>query len=425
MAAAGYKQRLNIIATGIALFVGLYLWVSPRIGFAGYGRQHFFLQDYAYHIILTRHFWFVESGDIYNLDYQLKALTAYLGRPAVVTMPVGVTPLAFIVWLPFAAVAGFSLALSYSLWVACSLTLLGLALQEIYAGLRPPPSRWRLPWILCGITIFSAVGASAVVVGQTSFFAAGLLSLLLYRVARRGREQKAPFPDWRLILLIVLSGLKPPYLIIGLGILWIYGRKRELLISMAAVLALTAALTPLLTVGWPWSYLRLLGMYSSGAFPEIYAWSVVPRTMNIFRSAVSGLIGDRTAALASTVICALIFSGIGLLSLPGPWRDTVGRLKRVIALIAGCLLFAPNWGAYEDILLIPLFIAVLMAGRPKSIPKIGGPAIAAGLFICLLHPVSQLLTIPLRVFFLFKLMVLAALLYYADGEAGVPKAGPI
>ncbi|MEW6079411.1 MAG: hypothetical protein AB1724_16515 [Thermodesulfobacteriota bacterium] len=417
--AAFRRKPLIAIAAGVAFFFSVYFWVSPRIGFVGYGRDCFYLQDYAYHIILTSHFWSQGFGNIYDLGFQLQAISAYMEKPAMAAMPVAVTPIALIVWMPFAYIARFSLSASYSLWVAVSAGILILALLKISAPLYPFPPHRRLPLVLCGITVFSLVGVSAVIVGQTSLYAGGILSLLIYRMTRLREKPEKTATDWLSVLLIVAAGLKPPYLIIGFGVLWIYGQWRELCCATALIMALAAALTPLLTPEWIRSYLRLLQMYSSGDFPDIYAWSIAPRTMNILRSAISGFTGDRIAAGISTVVSALMIAGIGICSRFRPLTHTAGPPRLTVALIACCLLFSPNSGAYEDILLIPAFVAVLAEGATPRLSTFRSAVIACALFLSLFHNVPGSSHHHLWIFFALKLGVLASMVYYAGlGRTG-------
>ncbi len=409
----GYRKALVIITAGVLLFVCFHGLVSSRIGFAGYGRDSFYLQDYAYHIILTKHFWFQEQGNIYDLNFQLRALSTHMEKPAVVTMPVAVTPVALLVWMPFAYIAGFSLSLAYSLWVAVSVCILALAFWKIYACLSPLRSFQVLPVVLCGITFFSLISASAIIVGQTSIFTAGIFSLIIYRIILLSRGSASFSVDWPVTLLVVLASLKPPYMIIGFGILLIYGRWREFLCSAVIVLLLTAMLSILLTAGWMRSYFNVICMYGSGNFPDIYAWSIVPRTMNIFRSAVSDLTGDQTAAVVSTILSGVTLLSIGMFSLFRSWRNITGGSKLLVALISCCLLFAPYSGAYEDMLLIPIFIIVLLTGKTHPLLTFKSMAVAGALFVCLLHNIPGLPHNLLWIFFVLKLTVLAGMVFYA------------
>jgi hypothetical protein len=229
--------------------------------------------------------------------------------------------------------------------------------------------------------------------------------------------------DWPAVLLAVLTGMKPPYLIIGFVILLIYGRRREFLASVVTVMMLAAALTPLMTPEWPRSYISTLQMYGSGNFPDVYAWSIAPWTMNIFRSAVAGFIGDRTAAALSSAISAVVLSVMAIFFLLRPSPHTARASQAAVAVIACCLLFSPNSGAYEDILLIPAFVAVMVNGAAPPLLSLKGMAIAGALLLSLLHNVPGLGLNHYRlwIFFIPKLLVLAGMVYYA-GAGRNPQA---
>ena len=405
------KTVFFIFAAAVLLFICVQNLISARIGFIGYTETAFYLQDFAYHIILADRFWFKGFGNLYDLNFQLQALSAYMGRPAMVTMPVGVTPLAFIVWMPFAWIAGYGLSLAYSLWITVSMGVLVLALWKVLAFLSPVRSFQVLPLVLIGICIFSLVGVSTVVVGQTSIFAAGILSLLFYRLVSHADDPGGRPVDWPTVVLVLLGAMKPPYMIIGFVSLLIYGRWRDLVWTTGILLLLLAAMTPLMTTDWPGAYRHLLGMYAGGNFPDIYDWAVVPRTMNIFRSAISGETGDRTAVMASSIISILVITGIAVFSL---FRDRLApglRPKLAVGLVACCLLFGPYLGAYEDLLLIPVFIIVLLSGETPPVAGFQGIGLCAALFLSLLHGLPAF-PHP-GVFFLLKALVLTGMIRYA------------
>ncbi len=405
---------LYVVAAASVLLVCFQKLISPRIGFVGYTGSAFYLQDFAYHIILTDHFWFKEAGNFYDLNFQLQALSSYMGRPALAAMPVGVTPLAFIVWMPFAYIADYSLSFAYSLWMTVSIVVLVSALWKIWASLSPVRSFQILPLVLIGISLFSLVAVSTVVVGQTSIFTAGILCLIFYRIMYCHNSADDRQVDWLVIFLVLLGGMKPPYLIIGFGSLLVYGRWGDVARAAGILLLVLVVMTPMMTAGWPEAYLHMLQMYGGKNFPDIYAWAVVPRTMNIFRSAISGLTGDRIAVVGSSIISILVFSGIFIFSLAKARFAPKLRTKLVAGLIACCLLFAPYMGAYEDMLMIPIFVIVLLTGEAKPFSSCQSIVICVALFLCLLHGLPVL---PhTGVSFLLKVAVLASMVRYAGNQ---------
>jgi hypothetical protein len=291
-----YKKRLIVCFAGVLLALCFHYFISRQIEFVAYSNGNLKIQDYAYHIIITKAFWFDGFGDIYKLTFQQQALSAYAGSQAQVytVMPLGITPIALVVWFPFAYAARFSIALSYTLWITFSLGILITAFWNIVQNFYPNKNLPILPIALAFVTVFSATTFRALQLGQTSVLAAGLLIYLIYFVQKTANSSN--FGDLLIILLIIfILGIKPTYIALGLGLLIIYGMWREAIYSLVIVFVLLIGITPLLTIKWVPSYLNLLHIYSLGKFPEFYAWAIVPETMNIFRSAFRSFIGDNIA----------------------------------------------------------------------------------------------------------------------------------
>jgi hypothetical protein len=220
--------------------------------------------------------------------------------------------------------------------------------------------------------------------------------------------------DWPVIFLVLLGSMKPPYLVIGFGSLLVYGRWGEVARATGILVLVLVTMTPMMTAGWPEAYLHMLQMYGGGNFPDVYNWAVVPLTMNILRSAISGLTGDRIAVVGSSIISMLVFSGIFIFSLAKARLAFRLRPKLVAGLIACCLLFAPYMGAYEDMLMIPIFVIVLLTGETRPIVSFQSIVICAALFLCFLNGLPVL---PhTGVFFLLKLAVLGSMVHYAGNQ---------
>ena len=72
-----YMKRALVLLTGILAVLCFHRFVSKEIDFVIYSSGFFQISDYAYHIILVKTFWFDGFGNIYNLSFQQKAITAY------------------------------------------------------------------------------------------------------------------------------------------------------------------------------------------------------------------------------------------------------------------------------------------------------------------------------------------------------------
>lgn len=414
-----YRNCLIICFISVLLMLCFHHVVSKKIEFVTYHDGYLKIQDYAYHIIITKAFWFDGFGDIYKLTFQQQALSAYIDSQIYTVMPLGITPIALVVWLPFAFVSIYSMALSYTLWMTLSLFILFTALWSIGRNLSLKESLPLLPITLSLVTLFSVTTFFTIMLGQTSILAAGLLIYLIYFLYEK---DKKPISDNFLIflLLVFILGMKPTYITLGLGLLIIYGRWREALYSILIVFFFLIAITPLLTLDWVPSYLNLLRMYSHGNFPEFYSWAIVPETMNIFSSAFLNIIGDNIASLISFFfIYSVYICIVGLSFLPKIKKKPIEQIfllritreQLFVLFIATYLLFAPYAGGYEDILFLPVFITVSLYGDTPSLTSYKSLTLTCILFVILLHnifPPDK----PLWLFWILKAIILGSMVNF-------------
>jgi hypothetical protein len=403
----------------LLLILGFHNIVSKQIDLVKLSGDSLEIQDYAYHIIVVRTFWFDGFGDIYNVSFQQQAISAYVGAQIYKVMPLGITPIALVVWFPFAYVAGFNLALSYTLWIAFSVGVLVVALWNVWQFVSSRKGPQILPIILSLVIIFSTTTFQALHLGQTSVLAAGLLIYLFFIIYKKTLQRQST--NWLIIVLIVFFlGTKPPYLALGFGLLIIYGWWREALYSFLFMIAIFIGITPLLDWKWVSSYLNLLRMYSWGNIPDVYAWAITPETMNIFRSAFRNIIGDKFASLVSNIGTYSVYLSVASLSMLSSIRGNpknqffginVTKGQLFIFLIAGYLLWAPYAGGYEDILLLPVIITVFIVG---DFPRLTNYNSLVLFFILLLilHQNSFPLDKPLWLFWMLKVVVFAYMLRF-------------
>ena len=414
-----YKKRLIVCFAGVLLAVCFYHFVSKKIEFVTYSNGYFRIQDYAYHIIIVKAFWFESFGNIYDLSFQQQALSAYIGSKIYTVMPLGITPVALVVWLPFAFVSCYSMALSYTLWITFSVFVLFAALWQIGRNLSLKESLPLLPITLSLVTLFSATTFFAIILGQTSVLAAGLLIYLIYFVHKTANQSKSS--NWLIILLLIfILGIKPTYIALGLGLLIIYGMWKETLYSITIVLVFILGITPFLTLEWVSSYLNLLRMYSHGKFPEFYSWAIVPETMNIFRSALQNIIGDNIAGCISNVVTYSVYISVVGFSVLAMLRDkptdklTLLRVTKdqlFVLLVASYLLFAPYAGGYEDVLFLSVFVMVLHVGNTPLLTNYKSLATVFFLFVILFHNIFPL-NKPLWLFWILKFITLSCMLHF-------------
>ena len=420
------KKRLILCFAGILLTLCFHYFISERIDFVTYSNGNFKIQDYAYYIIIVKAFWFEGFGNIYEIYFHQQALSLHIGAQIYYVMPLGITPIALVVWLPFAYVARFSMSISYTLWSVFSLGVLFFALWNVFRyafQLRKPD---LLPITLSFVTLFSWLFLFSIYGGQTSVLAAGLLIHLIYIVDRTATKSQSD--NWLLMaLLIFILGIKPPYIALGLGLLMIYGRWRETFYSVVLILVVLIGVTPMLGKEWVSSYLKILPMYSRKDIPDIYAWSIALGTMNIFRSAYRSIIGDNIAILVSFVVTYSVYLsavGVSVLSkITGKSIDKLSPLKVTkeqlfVLLVASYLLFAPYAGGYEDMLFLPIFIMVLLYGNTPSLTNYKSLTLTFILFFILLHtlfPPNK----PLWLLWLLKALILGYMLnFFRRGQKG-------
>ena len=408
-----YKKRLIVCFAGVLFVLCFHHFVSKKMEFVTYSNGNLEIQDYAYHIIIVKKFWFDGFGNIYKLAFQQQALSAHIGSQVYTVMPLGITPIALIVWLPFAYAARFGMALSYTLWITFSLGILITAFRNILQNFYQNKNLPILPITLSLVTLFSAATFRALQLGQTSVLAAGLLIYLIYFVHKTANQSKSS--NWLIILLLIfILGIKPTYIALGLGLLIIYGMWREALYSIAIVLIFLIGITPMLGVEWVPSYLNLLRMYSHGKFPEFYSWAIVPETMNIFRSAFRSFIGDNIAGMISNTVSYSVYIGVvGMSILFKIKNDSINKLyftgisrdQLFVVLVGSYLLFAPYAGGYEDVLFLPVFFTVLKVGNTPNLTNYKSLALIFALFAILLQsyfPPDK----PLWLFWILKAFIL-------------------
>lgn len=59
-----YKRWLIVCFVSVLVTICFYHFISKQIDFVAHSKGHLKIQDYAYHIILIKSFWFDGFGDI-------------------------------------------------------------------------------------------------------------------------------------------------------------------------------------------------------------------------------------------------------------------------------------------------------------------------------------------------------------------------
>jgi hypothetical protein len=367
-------RALAWAVAGAATLVLVHGTVTSQIDLVAVRDGALQVSDFVYHVALVAEAWFGEGGSPYRLETQRQVLSALAGSRIDVAMPVGVTPLALLVWLPFAALFRIDPGLANSAWLSLSITVLAFALWRLQR--RVASRRGETPFFGAAflvVALLSQAMVRAVVPGQTTLLATGVLLLLCVELVEDGRDGGPRL--MRILLYGLLLSLKPPYLMLGLGLLLCAGQRRVAAMSGAGLLALTLLVCA--RFGWEMmgDYLDSLALYSQTTLPDFYRSSVVPHTMILFRYAFEGPLGPARAtavthfvgvAGAGAILGIAMLRGEGLRASSGEGR---AGARLFVLLAATYLLFSPYAGSFEDLLVLVPAAAVVLARTP--LPGVG------------------------------------------------------
>jgi hypothetical protein len=388
----GKSFRNKEVAVKTALFVSLcvlihFLVTSSIIGYEGNRTVYFKIQDFHYYIVLIKSFWFHEILSIYDPTSQLKAIDNYFGIGMNHAMPLGISPTALLIMLPFSVVARFSFPFANTLWVSAFLTIYAIAVLKIYFYIQTY-ERNALPLFIVAFSIFfcSFRTVTVIFLGQTSLLASALLLFLLLEMALARKEERS-LRRWIIYTVIFVLSMKIHYLALGMGILFFGGYIFELLASSVVVGIsigfLIAYAGPALITG----FMEQISLFSVNQLPAYYDFTDVFHTFITFRSAFAPIIGGSLSLKISSIV--LLFGCMSILCISVFQSVSMGKKKNIfqkitvlhmmIAFFALLLLFLPYIGGYEDVLLCVPFAAVCL--NPAQLWKKYGKIVAVSLFL--------------------------------------------
>ena len=257
------------------------------------------LQDFAYHILLTSNFWFGDGSNPYALQTQLHALSNELGIKAVAAMPVGVTPIAFLLWLPFAVVSTESMKLAYACWTLLSAAIFSCGVILFTRSFKKDLQRAALLWSI--FFLISPVGERALTLGQTSLAACGaFLALPALLEFKTEFKYRAPF------YLIIL--FKPTYILIVLLSLLASRKFKELCLVVPMVLVAAIPVLSRLDSSWFLDYTYTLSSYSNGLYLPEYRESIDFKTVLSLPSALLPFTGSYIFKISTMVMNSFFFA---------------------------------------------------------------------------------------------------------------------
>lgn len=369
----GKSARNTDFAVKIVFFASLcvlihFIVTSSIIQYEGDKTTYFKIQDFHYYIVIIKSFWFHEIVSIYNPNSQLMAIDSYFGIEMNHAMPLGISPTALLIMLPFSFIARFSFPLANTLWVSSFLTIYAIAVLKTYSFIQSY-ERNALPLfiVVFSVFLFSFRTVTVIFLGQTSLLASALLLLLLLEMVLASKEGRS-LRRWIIYPVIFVLSMKMHYLVLGMGILLIGGYIYELLESSVIVGISVGFLIAYTGLGLITGFMDQISLFSAPESPAYFDFSDVFHTFITFRSAFAPIIGGPLSLKISLFVllfgCMAVFY-ISVFRSGGTGEERknfekVAAPQLMIALFAMLLLFMPYIGGYEDVLLCVPFAAVCL-----------------------------------------------------------------
>jgi len=369
----GKSARNTEFAVKIAFFASLcvlihFIVTSSIIQYEGDKTTYFKIQDFHYYIVIIKSFWFHEIVSIYNPNSQLMAIDSYFGIEMNHAMPLGISPTALLIMLPFSFIARFSFPLANTLWVSSFLTIYAIAVLKTYSFIQSY-ERNALPLfiVVFSVFFFSFRTVTVIFLGQTSLLASALLLLLLLEMVLASKEGRS-LRRWIIYPVIFVLSMKMHYLVLGMGILLIGGYIYELLVSSVIVGISVGFLIAYTGLGLITGFMDQISLFSAPESPAYFDFSDVFHTFVTFRSAFAPIIGGSLSLKISLFVLLFGCMAVFYISVfrsggTGEERKNFERVaapQLMIALFAMLLLFMPYIGGYEDVLLCVPFAAVCL-----------------------------------------------------------------
>lgn len=319
------------------------------------------IKDLAYYLIIAKALWLDGAPEVYQAHTHFAALSRAVGEPISIAMPLGITPVAFALLLPFVLLMEIQLELAFTVWMSVSIAVFFWGAQRVLAALGEMRAVEKAATVcLFLFPLISFLPLEVLILAQASVMAAGLLMLLWSLIAR-------PQPGLAHEILggcvLLLLCYKVHYAAIGAVTLLLFRKWRIVAIGAALAILVTAAMTFMLGPSWLADYRAGFAMFSEDQLPPHYAGAFALSLMSIFRSAFQGILEDRTTITISMLV---FFTGVVWIAYQNrPWQrfDPRRAYRGSVLFAALYLLFSPYAGAYEDLLLMPLLAASALTSK--------------------------------------------------------------
>ena len=372
-----WRDWLLPILLFLILCLAVHLVITTSsFGTISTGRQGFRISDYAYKLQVIRSFWSGKISSIYRVDSQIAAVEDGFGVKVGEAMPIGDSPTVLLLFLPFSLVATFGLPVAITLWISVSLAVLFFSLEKTGESFPDREIPSPVYFIVVCIFTFSSAMMHALLMGQTTLLACGILILTVLEITGAANDNRSP-RLWTMLAGGLVLSVKIPYLVFLLGILLLFGLFRE------AVAACAAAAGGIVVLGFWKGFCTILDwigqirLFSGGAVPGYYASSFNLHTQVTLRSAFAQFTDSPLVVVASYGVllagCFVLFLAWSARrgSPPPPHKSAVGPSpQRLVTALTGLLLlFLPYLGEYEDLLLLVPYTFVFLNKEHR--PQIG------------------------------------------------------
>ncbi|MCB0346027.1 MAG: DUF2029 domain-containing protein [Bdellovibrionales bacterium] len=328
------------------------------------------VQDFLYHLILVREFWFGAGSSLYDLSGQTLAMAKYFGEGVNSAMPVGVSPAALLIWYPFALISLHSYVLAQTLWIFCGLVLF---VSGIYRLVLRFPAEKIFLMLFASLALFSWNGIAGVLLGQTSFLAAGIL---LHFAASSSASNLV----WPLVWGVLLA-LKPTYFLFGLAYAVAYHKRASLLPYIAGGLLAALGASLCSSTILP-EYAAQLSAYTSGSLPASYSGALHFQSNNTVRAVLGTLVGDSVVARTDIVLLALILAALTVAAMLRP--RFLAPAQYFVGVVGVVSMLIPYFGGYEELVVAAVVAICWTQSELVQSPKHAVLG-AALLFIILSH----------------------------------------
>ena len=326
---------------------GLFLYIQPIE--AKTGPNSWSGADFRWCLSVFQAYWDGVIPEPYSKESLLRVLRTTYGVQSEVVMPIAYLPTAILLLRPFGILASsIDPAL---LWNGFCLSLLGIAL------LRPGVLLIRPLHVAVIALLFSKASIHNALLGQTAFLGAALLCLLL-------PSAKSGFWVCLQCAALLLLSIKPSYFLLGLMLALLGNNRKSVLLGLSLTTAVALCVTlSMPRETWP-ALLHNLNFFSSSGDSGLLSAGIeraFSHSLTLRQLLLVATGPEAALPLSSLIFLAWLVSWAALslrsCVLAGSTLDG-GRSVMKAAFLGTALLFFPYLGFYEELLMIPLILAV-------------------------------------------------------------------